>query len=176
LHGTPNAIDRSTSRVDVARDVLLSIAFGVPCKHSDKEIADTLAMGYPIADVARTQPTLEAMMAQFPGATHDTELLGNEGVTVPLMHPLVESVSLSWPALADYRLHVWFKIPRELKEQGLDGFAACIAKQPASSLLNVTAGEGLRTVASATDPKAFASLLQAIDVCPEQGGQRRFGR
>jgi hypothetical protein len=157
---------REDTEVAVARDVLLSIAFGSPPKHTDREIADALGTGYPVADVARAsvtrdKQTMDALLTQFPGST-----LKDKSIRIPLVHPLVEDVeprwTTNWDTTALY-LHVGFHMTKAYRDRR--ALAACIAKQPAADLLEVRDNYGLATVDESTDPKNFASLLQAVDAC-----------
>jgi hypothetical protein len=154
------------ARVAVARDVLLSIAFGTPPKHTDKEVADALGTGYPVSDVARARLTfdkresMDALMAQFPGSTRN-----EKSVRIPLVHPLIEDVEPRWKtrsyANATY-LHIDFHMLNEFRDAR--ALAACIAKQPAGPLLEVREAYGLGAFEE-TEPAAFASIMQAVDAC-----------
>ena len=156
------------AQVAIARDLILSIAFGLASKHTDKEVADVLGTGYPVADViARAHPTrdmqtsMPELLAQFPGSTR-----GDHNLRIPLVHPTVEDIEpiwrTRWTEHTPY-LHVDFHMTSAFR--GRAPLAACIAKQPAAELLEVREGYGLGTVDEATDPAAFASLLQAVDAC-----------
>ena len=97
--GKPNPLFER--QMDVARQILLEAAFGIPIHASDADLAELVGTGYKTADVGKIDPQTPIenapalMTTRFPGALHDTSSSW-EAWEVAIDHPLFESVTLMW--------------------------------------------------------------------------------
>lgn len=176
-------------QVDAARQVLMAVAFDVPPKLSHKELADLLGAGYPLADVAKLDPTVDkrtgfrAIATQFPGAIQSSD----DSMRIPVDHPMLRDMQFRWKtpwnggvdrlaiefhslaAFADRRATFIACVETKTGGPGAtrgskSGFVFRADAGDAGIELDVTP-TNFETTISHVDAKSIATMIQTIDAC-----------
>jgi len=198
VDGKPNP--RFARQVEAAKEVVLNAAFNVPMKVSDRDIADLLGSGYPLADVGKldlSMPLETAMTAvptRFPAAVRT----GSSGFYIPLDHPIVYRVEMKWSNRQGGRFDTFRLSTTSAYGPSHAALEACLEKKAGPPRVTVTdyaAGRksyrfpfganaftleldessmSIEAVVLPVDPAAFAALFQALDGCRDiaEGGMR----
>jgi hypothetical protein len=119
-------------QVEAARDVMLAAALQTPVSVSHQELADVLGAGYPLADVARIDPStlndaaLPVLKSKFPGLDSKSARLG-WSVTIAIDHPLVRDVQLRRAAATS---NITFDLTADMNDKTRRvAFVACLGEK-----------------------------------------------
>ncbi len=192
--GKPNPLfDRQS---EAARQLVLNAAFEIPLRLSDREIADALGTGYSPAALAKFDlgTTVENAAAAVRAAFPAMQPSGSSSFYVPLDHPLVEKVQLSWQNRAGGRMSSFSLSTSPSYAGSRAALESCLEKKlgvPVTDVTDYAAGRKeyafevgkirlrLRDTSlsvsaeSPVDAASFAALFQTLDGCrdaAESGG------
>ena len=186
IDGKPNPLFER--QVEAAKEVVLNAAFDLPLRVSDKELADVLGTGYSPAALATfdVETPVEKADAAVRVLAPAAIASGSSSWKVPLDHPLVTKVSLSWRNQANGRLSGVYLTTSKQYAGRRAAFEQCVEKQLGPPAVDVTDYAGgrkdykfrvgsfsLRLSESSVDVSndgridatSFATLFRALDAC-----------
>lgn len=181
-------------QVEAAKEVALNAAFNLPVRVSEKDIADLLGAGYPLAQIETidlTTPIENAattLKSQFPAVV----VRDSTSFDLPLDHPLVSKLRLRWANQAGGHLKS-FEITSNdsTYPPSRQTLEACLEKKvgpPRVTVTDYAAGHktysflfggtafsleldersmSISSVQRTVDGAAFVTLFQALDGCRE---------
>ncbi|HEY1956123.1 MAG TPA: hypothetical protein VGH28_10925 [Polyangiaceae bacterium] len=177
-------------QIEAAKEVILNAAFDLPLRVSEQEIVDVLGAGYAPATLAKldVMTTVEQAAAAL-RAIMPATLGSGSSFDVPLDHPLIPKVHLSWMNQPRGRLSSVDLSTGKRYAANRNALEACLEKKLGPPKIDVTdyargqkdflfllgtltlrlGSSSIHLSTNGLDDDSFARLFQALDACRDSG-------